>query len=136
MSGHLDTRIAVFALLAALCCPWRSFAQVISPAPSANFGPYDLSILEGGVGVTRPLPADTVLLGAGAPWSLAGWVRNSHRSSGTVIVCAIGSVASVINGTRLRTKIEVDAERREQRLDLHSERPVDPEALLEKEIER
>src|SRR5271156_4586424 len=54
-------------------------------APTANFGPYNVNFLEGSVGLTRPLSADTAILAAGAPWSIAGWVRITRRQFGEVI---------------------------------------------------
>jgi hypothetical protein len=80
--------LAVFAL------PGRTPAALPDPTPDANLGPYNVSILEGGVGVDRRLSKDAILLDAGAPWSLVGWLRNSHRQAGEVIVSAIGNVSS------------------------------------------
>src|ERR1700722_20427779 len=62
------------------------------PAPTANLGPYNVTFLEGGVGLGRPLSA-TGPAAAGAPWSITGWLRTAHRQSGEVIVAAIGDVA-------------------------------------------
>src|ERR1035438_9001822 len=61
--------------------------------PTANFGPYNVTFLEGGVGLTRPLSAEAAPLGIGASWSMTGWLRCAHRQSGEVIVAAIGDVA-------------------------------------------
>ena len=94
MHGRLHTAIAVFALyLAGLAWSGRALAEPLEPATTSNFGPYNLSILEGGVGVVRPLPTDATLLNAGTPWSLVGWLRNSRRQPGEVIVSAIGNVS-------------------------------------------
>jgi hypothetical protein len=62
-------------------------------ASSTNLGPYNVRILEGGVGVARPLADDSPLLAAGAPWSLSGWMSFTHRTSGPVVIAAIGDVA-------------------------------------------
>ena len=60
-----------FSLLA-LCwgvpiCPALS-AVASTLAPAANFGPYNVSFLEGGIGLSRPLSVDAALLTAQAPW--------------------------------------------------------------------
>jgi len=58
--------------------------------PTANFGPFNVSFLEGGIGLVRPLSEDALPLAAGAPWSVSGWLRMTARSSADVIVAAIG----------------------------------------------
>jgi hypothetical protein len=62
-----------------------------SPERTDNFGPYDSTFLEGGVGQSRPLPADSSLLAAGAPWSLSGWIRLAAPLAGTVAIAGIGN---------------------------------------------
>jgi hypothetical protein len=80
-----------FALLtlgiSATCRPALSLPPL---APTANFGPYNVKSLEGGIGLSRPLSPDAALLGAGIPWSMSGWARIAHRQSGEVILAAIG----------------------------------------------
>jgi len=71
-------------------------AQTI--APTMNFGPYNVTILEGGIGLARPLSEEAAPLAAGAPWSIAGWVRTGQRESGEVIVAAIGDDAGDVTG--------------------------------------
>src|ERR1700678_1564208 len=56
-----------------------------------NMGPYNLAILEGGIGMTRPLSAQASLRAAGAPWSITGWVRTARRRPGEAIVAAVGN---------------------------------------------
>ena len=83
----------------AWCTLWASAAiwPALSPgaalAPAANFGPYNATFLDGGVGLSRPLPEQAALLAADAPWSIAGWLRIAHRQSGQMIVSAVGDVA-------------------------------------------
>jgi Exo-beta-D-glucosaminidase Ig-fold domain/Concanavalin A-like lectin/glucanases superfamily/Glycosyl hydrolases family 2/Glycosyl hydrolases family 2, TIM barrel domain len=60
----------------------------------ANFGPYNLRILEGGIGVTRPLAEDSPLLAGAAPFSVSGWLRLSRRVPGSTVVVAIGDSSS------------------------------------------
>jgi hypothetical protein len=62
-------------------------------AATANFGPYNVTFLEGGVGLARPLSKAAAPIASGAPWSITGWLRSTRRQSGEVIVAAIGDVA-------------------------------------------
>ena len=65
-----------------------------APDPRANVGPYNVTFLEGGTGLTRPLGTDMPLLGAHAPWSMAGWINPSRERAETVVVAAIGDAAA------------------------------------------
>ncbi|MCX7283321.1 MAG: glycoside hydrolase family 2 [Novosphingobium sp.] len=52
----------------------QAAGQSISPAATPdNGGPYNLHILQGGIGVTRPL--QSVITAADAPFTLSGWIR-------------------------------------------------------------
>jgi hypothetical protein len=88
-SGVARWALAIGFVYGAALSPATSAAL----APTANFGPYNVNFLEGSVGLTRPLSADTALLAAGAPWSIAGWVRITRRQAGEVIVSALGDIA-------------------------------------------
>ena len=68
-------------------------ADATALAPTANFGPYNVTFLEGGVGLARPLSEAAAPIASGAPWSITGWLRSARRQSGEVIVAAIGDVA-------------------------------------------
>ena len=57
---------------------------------SENLGPYNLKVLEGGVGVQRLLAADAGVTAAGTPWSMTTWILSVRRQPGTVIVAAVG----------------------------------------------
>src|SRR6266478_6341172 len=82
----------------ALCALWVSVAAwaalsqgapALTPtalAPTANFGPYNVTFLEGGVGLARPLSEEAAPIASGAPWSITGWLRSARRQSGEVIV--------------------------------------------------
>src|SRR5690242_5491491 len=76
--------------LAATCA---CFATALAQPPQGidNFGPYNSTFLEGGVGQSRPLAADSALLAAGASWSLSGWIRLTVPPSGTVVVGGVGN---------------------------------------------
>jgi hypothetical protein len=73
-----------------------------------NLGPYNVRILEGGVGVSRPLADESELLAPGAPWSFSGWVSLTSRNAASVIIAAVGDVsgqdwrALELRGGRLR----------------------------------
>jgi beta-galactosidase/beta-glucuronidase len=58
--------------------------------PSANLGPYNATFLAGGVGLREPVPSDASVLGAGAEWSMSGWVRVDHWPAGAAIIAALG----------------------------------------------
>lgn len=55
-----------------------------------NSGPYNVTILEGGEGLTRKLAPSTANLDAGAPWSMTGWVNPKRVQAGPAVVFAIG----------------------------------------------
>lgn len=57
-------------------------------------GPYNVTVLQGGIGMTRTLPADTPILRAGAPWSITSWVKVDVAQSGPVVIAAIGDPAA------------------------------------------
>jgi hypothetical protein len=89
----------------AYCALWASLAAwaalswsapALTPpalARTANFGPYNVTFLEGGVGLARPLSEESAPIASGAPWSITGWLRSTRRQSGEAIVAAIGDVA-------------------------------------------
>jgi len=80
-----------FAACAVLIAAASSSAAAPPPAPaSENLGPYNVVVLEGSVGMQRPLAADAGVAAAGTPWSLAGWMLSTRRQTGTVIVAAVG----------------------------------------------
>jgi hypothetical protein len=59
-------------------------------SPADNTGPYNLTFLEGGIGLSRPLAADNPTLAANASWSITGWLRPTLAQSGDVIIAAVG----------------------------------------------
>ena len=91
-----DRRIRLTkAALLALMLQHLPFTGIAQNSPRArateNFGPYNVMFLEGGVGESRPLAADTSLLAAGASWSLSSWIRVTSPLAGTVILGGIGN---------------------------------------------
>jgi Concanavalin A-like lectin/glucanases superfamily len=80
-----------------LCSFRRQFVLIVcawvatnAACPADNSGPYNLTFLEGGIGMSRPLAADNPTLPANASWSITGWVRPTLGQSGDVVVAAVG----------------------------------------------
>ncbi len=82
--------IALLSLVAGLACARPADDAAATRPQSENLGPYNLNVLEGGLGVQRHLAADAGLLAAGAPWSMTTWILAARRQSGAVIVAAVG----------------------------------------------
>jgi hypothetical protein len=80
--------------MAALFWPALSLAAPSVVSADANFGPYNVSFLEGGVGLTRPLSGHAELLEPGAPWTISGWLRCVRQQSGIAVVTAVGGAQS------------------------------------------
>ena len=57
-----------------------------------NSGPYNVTILEGGEGLTRALGADASL-DANGSWSMSGWVNPKRLQAGTTVLFGVGSSA-------------------------------------------
>lgn len=57
-------------------------SAALGAATPENGGPYNVSILEGGVGVSRPLQSP--VLAANAPFTISGWVNPDTRD-GTIL---------------------------------------------------
>jgi hypothetical protein len=89
MRQVLDRRWGWTAL--PLCCLLLTGAG--APAEkTANLGPYNVSALEGGIGLERPV-APASVAASGTPWSMIGWLRPARVQAGTVIVAAVGEAA-------------------------------------------
>src|SRR5690349_18695560 len=73
----------VFALFSA-----SAFSEV--PLRDDNSGPYNVTILEGGEGLTRKLEPGTASLEADASWSMTGWVNPKRIQNGNVVLLAVG----------------------------------------------
>jgi hypothetical protein len=78
--------------LALAALAW-SGAALADPAPAGALGPYNLTILQGGIGMTRSLATPSPLFAAGAPWSMSGWVRLDVAQPGPVVLAGIGDPA-------------------------------------------
>jgi len=83
-------RVGVVLALVALSSGLAGAADV-----RANFGPYNATFLEGGVGLSRPLERESALLAPRAPWSITGWVRVSRERTGPIVIAAIGEPSAL-----------------------------------------
>ena len=96
MRRSRDRRLALRSLFvsSAVAVLAASAAAVASSGASAdrpvNLGPYNVTVLEGSIGLTRPLSPDSPVAAAGAPWSITGWVLAARRQSGAAILAALG----------------------------------------------
>src|SRR5215204_3559815 len=78
-------RRTVLTLL--LACAFAARAQAAVPE---NGGPYNVTFLEGGVGVERELKGAERLVAAGASFHMSAWVRPDARQEGSVVLVALG----------------------------------------------
>src|SRR6187200_1353415 len=60
------------------------------PLRDDNSGPYNVTILEGGEGLTRKLEPGTASLEANASWSMTGWLNARRIQDGGVVLLAVG----------------------------------------------
>ncbi|MFL6601448.1 MAG: glycosyl hydrolase 2 galactose-binding domain-containing protein [Steroidobacteraceae bacterium] len=80
--------------LAALVSIWLCAGAPAAATAQAtnNLGPYNLTFLEGGIGLTRPLAANSPAIAANGPWSISGWLRPKLAQPGDVIIAAVGGM--------------------------------------------
>ena len=99
---HRPLTVGGLALLGALVALTPSLHAAPSAAAGTvtNLGPYNVAVLEGGIGLRRPLAADTALISAGTPWSISGWVNSTRRQPGAVIVAGVGEVGTARSAWR------------------------------------
>jgi hypothetical protein len=90
MRPKIFVLISVLSLAASTAPAGPAADSAVTRLQSENFGPYNLNVLEGGVGVQRRLAADVGLASPGAPWSMTTWIRSVRRQPDTVIVAAVG----------------------------------------------
>jgi hypothetical protein len=87
-------RVAI--VRACVCALFLVSAVPISAAD--NSGPYNLTILEGGEGVSRNLPPDFPALAAGNAWSISAWINPRRTQPEFTPLLAMGE-----SPERLRT---------------------------------
>lgn len=61
-------------------------------------GPYNVRILEGGIGIERDLPAASPVLAANAPFTLSAWVRPDRIQPGEVTLIEQGRALVLVDG--------------------------------------
>lgn len=72
---------------------WLLAGAIAAPAFGAvpdNGGPYNARFLAGGIGIERDLKGASVLVAAGAPYSISTWVRPDEVQQGHVVLLAVG----------------------------------------------
>jgi hypothetical protein len=89
ISCHRQLAAFVFMWLGIAC-----LSGATTPEATNNLGPYNLTFLEGGVGLTRPLAADSPALAANGSWSLSGWLQPTLEQSGDVLIAAVGGTSA------------------------------------------
>jgi len=85
---YIASAVAQLTIVLALIAN-GALAQV--PLRDDNSGPYNVTILEGGEGLTRKLAPGTASLEANAAWSMSGWVNAKRAQKGAAVLLAIGS---------------------------------------------
>jgi hypothetical protein len=55
-----------------------------------SYGPYSAHILQGGIGLTKPLPAADPVLKASTSWTLSAWVEFSPAPTSPVLIAGAG----------------------------------------------
>lgn len=71
------------ASMVAVCCAATSDA-------SSTFGPWNVSVLEGGVGFDTHLPASAAVLAPNAQWTLFTWVKLATTSGRRQLIAGFG----------------------------------------------
>jgi len=79
--------VTAFGFLTMLCA---SVLPSTAANKDDNSGPYNVTILEGGEGLSRKLTSDSASLDAGGSWSITGWVNPRRSQPGTTSLLSIG----------------------------------------------
>ncbi len=77
------------AFIATIAAPLS--AQTPTQSASDASGPYNVTILEGGEGLSRRLTPQTASLGANEPWTMTSWVKPQRHQEKVVVLFAVGS---------------------------------------------
>lgn len=75
-----------------LACAFAARAEANVPE---NGGPYNVTFLEGGVGIERELKGAERLVAADAPFHMFAWVRPAARERGFVVLMTLGDKRSL-----------------------------------------
>jgi hypothetical protein len=62
-----------------------------APIRDDHSGPYHVTILEGGEGITRALTPATASLEANGRWAMTGWVKPARRQTGASVLFGVGA---------------------------------------------
>src|ERR1700759_2115067 len=62
--------------------------------PVESYGPYNVTSLPGGRGLSKPLEGEQFLLDYGARWSMVFWFRSSEALSGSTLLAGFGDPGS------------------------------------------
>ncbi len=81
-----------FARFSALTilCSLVTIANAQTALREDHSGPYNVTILEGGEGLTRPLTPVSASLDANGSWSMTGWVNPKRNQPGTQVLFGVG----------------------------------------------
>ncbi len=89
--------LAVLLTSAVVAAPSPAQDRHVAPAPpelvERPFGPYDVHVLAGGPGITRPLPPNSPYLLAQTPYTLLLWVEVADGSAPDTLLAGIGDPA-------------------------------------------
>jgi hypothetical protein len=93
--GRVNSWLSVGGwLIAILSMTSLSLAATGGASDAAvNLGPYNVTFLEGGIGLARPLAAGSNAILAAVSWSMTGWMSAVRLQPGEVIVAAVGDSA-------------------------------------------
>lgn len=84
-------RACLTILIASLAPPALAQWTETAAIRDDHSGPYNVTILEGGEGLTRPLTAATASLEAGSSWTMTGWVNPRREQPGVAVLFAVGA---------------------------------------------
>src|ERR1700690_1370265 len=82
---------------------------VAAAEPQVNWGPYNVTALEGGIGLERAL-APTGVAAGGPPWPITGGLRAVRLQSGTVIRAAGGAPPGSVHGDGTSARQDIAAQ--------------------------
>jgi hypothetical protein len=70
-------------------------AMAAGAADLEDAGPYNAHFLTGGIGIERSLAGNSTITAAGAPYSMATWLRSDAPQKGRVVLLRLGAGESV-----------------------------------------
>jgi hypothetical protein len=85
-----SVRAALTILFALVCSAAAAQWPATAPIRDDHSGPYNVTILEGGEGLKRPLGARPSLEAKGS-WSMSAWVNPRREQAGAAVLLAVGA---------------------------------------------